>query len=317
MALVEAIATSVPALLIGLLLFFAASATVLQRRIPKDETALADRIESLLPLTQCAQCGHPGCRPYAEAVAEGAAIDLCPPGGPDLIAQLEELMGDQAPRSASVTSAQPKPLVAVIDPAACIGCTLCLDPCPVDAIVGAQGFMHTVIEQECTGCELCIAPCPVDCISLTAGRPSQPVESPPLLGKGCINCGQCIAACPVALAPDQLLKLSAAQDWEAAEAIDLQRCIECRLCDRVCPSEINLAARFGHAKQMGRTLQAETLEKSRIKARFNAHETRLIARQSEADERRAKRLARLRSNAGAAADADATTSAADTNHGQS
>jgi electron transport complex protein RnfB len=309
MALMEAITTSVPGLIVGLLLFFAAAATWIQRRIPKDETALADRIESLLPLTQCAQCGHPGCRPYAEAVAEGAAIDLCPPGGPDLVAELKDLMGDQAPVTSSVTAPEPTSLVAVIDPAACIGCTLCLDPCPVDAIVGAQGFMHTVIEKECTGCELCIAPCPVDCISLVAVEPPKAVQAPPLIGKGCINCGQCIDACPVALAPDQLLKLSAAEDWEAAEAIDLQRCIECKLCDRVCPSEINLAARFGYAKHMGRTQRAETLEKNRIKARFEAHETRLIARQSEADQRRAKRLARLRPNPSPAEDADKSTSA--------
>ena len=154
---------AVPALLVTLLGFFALAASVLQRRIPKDTNALADRIERMLPLTQCAQCGHPGCRPYAEAVAAGEAIDLCPPGGVELIAQLKDLMGDDAPQSHGDMATAPPIVVAVIDEAACIGCTLCLDPCPVDAIVGAQGFMHTVIEQECTGCELCIAPCPVDC----------------------------------------------------------------------------------------------------------------------------------------------------------
>jgi electron transport complex protein RnfB len=301
----ELFVNPVPGLLVGLLFFFALSAWALQRRIPKDETALVDRIESMLPLTQCAQCGHPGCRPYAEAVADGAAIDLCPPGGPELIAQLKDLMGDQAPLTANVMAPEPAPLIAIIDPAACIGCTLCLDPCPVDAIVGAQGLMHTVIESECTGCELCIAPCPVDCIRLEPGPLPKVVQQPPLLGKGCINCSQCIEACPVALAPDQLLKLSVAQDWDAAEAIDLQRCIECKLCDRVCPSEINLAARFGHAKQMGRMRQAEIQEKNRIKARYAAHEIRLVARQSEADERRSARLARLRGKAKGIGDANA------------
>ncbi len=307
----------VSGLLVGLLFFFALFAWMLQRRIPKDETALADRIESMLPLTQCAQCGHPGCRPYAEAVADGAAIDLCPPGGTDLIAQLKDLMGDQAPMTANAVASKPQPLIAIIDPAACIGCTLCLDPCPVDAIVGAQGFMHSVIEAECTGCELCVAPCPVDCIRLEPGPLPKTLQPPPLLGKGCINCGQCIEACPVALAPDQLLKLSTAEDWDAAEAIDLQRCIECKLCDRVCPSEINLAARFGHAKQMGRMRQTETHEKTRIKARYAAHEIRLVARQSEADERRSARLARLRGKAKGAGDANATASALDTGRGQS
>ncbi len=301
MALLEVMVTPVPALLIGLLVIFAAAATLITRRIPRDDSALADRIESLLPLTQCAQCGHPGCRPYAEAVAAGEAIDLCPPGGADLIAQLKDLMGDQAPTSAGAATAEPQALIAVIDPGACIGCTLCLDPCPVDAIVGAQGFMHTVIDSECTGCELCIAPCPVDCISLTEIRLPAPESAPPLVGKGCINCGQCADACPVTLQPDQLLKLGQAQAWEAAETIDLQRCIECGLCDRVCPSEINLTARFGYAKGAARQLRHEAGEKRRIKARYVAHETRLRNRQSDADQRRAKRLAQLRQGRGGSA----------------
>jgi electron transport complex protein RnfB len=267
---------------------------LLQRRIPKDTNALANRIERMLPLTQCAQCGHPGCRPYAEAVAAGEAIDLCPPGGVELIAQLKDLMGDDAPQTHGDMATAPPIVVAVIDEAACIGCTLCLDPCPVDAIVGAQGFMHTVIEQECTGCELCIAPCPVDCISLET-QPATLAPAPtPLLGRGCINCGQCIDACPIALQPDQLLKLSNAQEWAAAEALDLQRCIECGLCDRVCPSEINLAARFTDAKRTAAMQTAVAAEKQRIKTRYTAHQQRLIAVQSQADNRRADRLAKLR-----------------------
>ena len=285
---------AVPALLVTLLGFFALAASVLQRRIPKDTNALADRIERMLPLTQCAQCGHPGCRPYAEAVAAGEAIDLCPPGGVELIAQLKDLMGDDAPQSHGDMATAPPIVVAVIDEAACIGCTLCLDPCPVDAIVGAQGFMHTVIEQECTGCELCIAPCPVDCISLET-KPAPLAPAPvPLLGRGCINCGQCIDACPVALQPDQLVKLSNAQEWAAAEALDLQRCIECGLCDRVCPSEINLAARFTDAKRTAAAQTAVEAEKQRIKTRYTAHQQRLIAVQHQADNRRADRLAKLR-----------------------
>ncbi len=285
---------SVPALLVTLLGFFALTATLLQRRIPKDTNALADRIERMLPLTQCAQCGHPGCRPYAEAVAAGEAIDLCPPGGVELIVQLKDLMGDDAPQNHVDMATEPPIVVAVIDEAACIGCTLCLDPCPVDAIVGAQGFMHTVIEQECTGCELCIAPCPVDCISLET-QPATLAPAPtPSLGRGCINCGQCIDACPIALQPDQLLKLSNAQEWAAAEALDLQRCIECGLCDRVCPSEINLAARFTDAKRTAAMQTTVAAEKQRIKTRYTAHQQRLIAIQSQADDRRADRLAKLR-----------------------
>lgn len=284
----------VPALLVTILGVFATAASLLRRRIPKDTESLADRIEQMLPMTQCAQCGHPGCRPYAEAVADGAAIDLCPPGGGELVHQLHELMGDNAPLSQPCALAEPQRLIAVIDPAACIGCTLCLDPCPVDAIVGAQSFMHSVIVDECTGCELCVAPCPVDCISLETLPAPAPRLTVPTLGRGCINCGQCIDACPVTLQPDQLLKLCNAKDWESAGELELQRCIECGLCDRVCPSEINLAARFTHGKQVAAEQLALKAEKQRIKSRFEGHQQRLIAIQSSAEDRRAQRLAKLR-----------------------
>jgi len=123
------------------------------------------RVNDLLPQTQCAQCGYPGCRPYAQAiVSSDAAINLCPPGGDATIQRLAELLGKEA-----LALAEPAPAgrsVAIIDEALCIGCTHCRNACPVDAIVGAHQLMHTIIESECTGCELCIAPCPVDCISL-------------------------------------------------------------------------------------------------------------------------------------------------------
>ncbi len=131
-------------------------------RLPEDDTALVDAIEATLPHTQCAQCGYPGCRPYAEAVAQGEALDLCPPGGAATLIALKEIMGDKG----SKTIADPLQLLAVIDEARCIGCALCIPPCPVDAILGTNKFMHTVLAQHCTGCELCIAPCPVDCISM-------------------------------------------------------------------------------------------------------------------------------------------------------
>ena len=291
---------TVPALLIGLLGFFAITVSWLRRRLPQDTQSLANRIEQMLPLTQCAQCGHPGCRPYAEAVATGAALDWCPPGGTELVAALKDLMGDGAAMANSADMITPSPMIAAIDEAACIGCTLCLDPCPVDAIVGAPGFMHTVIADQCTGCELCIAPCPVDCISLLPqgqnARSTQAgmTQDIPLLGRGCINCGQCIDACPVALQPDQLLKLSNADAVTEAVDLELQRCIECGLCDRVCPSEINLSARFTQAKRRAAVTDAAAAEKLRIKARFEAHQARLQAQQSATEKRRAQRLARLR-----------------------
>lgn len=136
----------------------------ISERVPAKDDDLVTAIDELLPQTQCAQCGYPGCRPYAEAVAKNeAAINLCPPGGDVTIRRLAELLGrDVVPHE----SPAPEPQVAVIDEARCIGCLHCRNACPVDAIIGAQSLMHTVIAAECTGCELCIAPCPVDCIDL-------------------------------------------------------------------------------------------------------------------------------------------------------
>jgi electron transport complex protein RnfB len=134
------------------------------RAFPADSSALVDAVDKLLPQTQCAQCGYPGCTPYAAAIVDlQAPINLCPPGGETTVARLAELLGREP-----LPLAEPpaRHAVAVIDETLCIGCTHCLAACPVDAIVGAQQLMHTVIEAECTGCELCIAPCPVDCIDM-------------------------------------------------------------------------------------------------------------------------------------------------------
>ncbi len=135
--------------------------------LPTDSSDIVEQVNDLLPQTQCAQCGYPGCRPYASAVVAGdAAINLCPPGGDSTVRQLAELLGrDVLPL---VETADVGLLVAVIDESLCIGCTHCRGACPVDAIVGAHQLMHTIIEAECTGCELCVAPCPVDCISMRA-----------------------------------------------------------------------------------------------------------------------------------------------------
>ena len=129
---------------------------------------LIERIDSILPQTQCRQCGFLGCMPYAEAIAAGSAgINQCPPGGEAGIQQLADLLGvNPIPLNATNGMTRLK-AVALIDEQDCIGCTLCIDACPVDAIVGAAKQMHTVIEAECTGCELCLAPCPVDCIRMT------------------------------------------------------------------------------------------------------------------------------------------------------
>jgi Na+-translocating ferredoxin:NAD+ oxidoreductase subunit B len=130
-------------------------------------STLAQRLDALLPQTQCTRCGYDGCRPYAEAMAQGRAQpNRCPPGGEAVIGALADALG-VAPLAldAEVGSATP-PLVARIEEDACIGCTKCIQACPVDAIVGASKLMHTVIAAWCTGCELCVPPCPVDCIEI-------------------------------------------------------------------------------------------------------------------------------------------------------
>ncbi|WP_338724573.1 electron transport complex subunit RsxB [Pseudomonas tolaasii] len=126
---------------------------------------LIQRIDALLPQTQCGKCGHPGCKPYAEGIALGEAINKCPPGGEETIAGLAQLL--RVPVLDLDTSRGEAPAqVAYIREAECIGCTKCIQACPVDAIVGAAKLMHTVIMYECTGCDLCVAPCPVDCIEM-------------------------------------------------------------------------------------------------------------------------------------------------------
>jgi electron transport complex protein RnfB len=143
--------------------------------VPNSPTqSLADRIEDLLPQTQCTKCGYPACRPYAEAVADGTAnYNQCPPGGAEGIARLASLLGKPVIPLNPVNGVErPRP-VAVIDEALCIGCTLCIQACPVDAIVGAAKQMHTVMSELCTGCDLCVAPCPVDCIAMVEVTPGK------------------------------------------------------------------------------------------------------------------------------------------------
>ncbi len=130
-------------------------------------SSLVDRIDALLPQTQCTKCGYPACRPYAEAIANGEAdINRCPPGGEAGVGKLAALLGREAkPLDLSRGVEQPR-RVALIDEARCIGCTLCIQACPVDAIVGAARLMHTVVTELCSGCDLCVPPCPVDCIEM-------------------------------------------------------------------------------------------------------------------------------------------------------
>ncbi len=298
-------------------------------RFKDDDNELIDAIDALLPQTQCAQCGYPGCRPYAEAVAAGAAIDLCPPGGTATFEALKALLG----RGGGTSPPAPEPVLARIREADCIGCFLCIRACPVDAVIGAPGFMHTVIEDECTGCELCVPACPVDCIDLFAAaqdttvlnhqrdthrpgkrdthRPGidrfatdthQPEIPPPPRMRAerapgvqpCIGCNRCEPVCPADLAPRELLWLSAAGKWDAAMGLGLDRCIECRRCDRACPSDIPLAGIFADGKRVLADTAARNAQAAHAKARFEARAARLAAEQDASQARRAQRLARQR-----------------------
>ncbi len=128
---------------------------------------IADQIDAILPQTQCGQCSFAGCRPYAEAIAAGEAeINRCPPGGEATMLALADLLGREPVEMSDEAAVQQVKSVALIREAECIGCTLCLQACPVDAILGAAKQMHYVIEEECTGCELCLPPCPVECIDM-------------------------------------------------------------------------------------------------------------------------------------------------------
>ncbi len=134
-----------------------------------ESSPVVENIDKLLPQTQCGQCTYAGCRPYAEAIATGEApINLCPPGGDNTIQALADLLDVEVLALNEESTLDEGSIVAIIDEQTCIGCTLCIQACPVDAILGAAKQMHTVIESECTGCELCIAPCPVDCIEMVS-----------------------------------------------------------------------------------------------------------------------------------------------------
>lgn len=155
-----------------------------QRKIAEvNQTAnyqLVEKINALLPQTQCAQCGYPGCKPYAEAIANGVPINQCPPGGEATIEALASLLGESIlPLNTAFGSAQesPYPRVALIREEECIGCAKCLEACPVDAILGTNKMMHTVIAAECTGCDLCLPPCPVDCIEMIHYRQPIPFKA--------------------------------------------------------------------------------------------------------------------------------------------
>ena len=148
------------ALIFGLILGYASV------RFKVESDPLVEQIDEILPQTQCGQCGYPGCKPYAQAIADGDDINKCPPGGEATIKKLAELMGVEVKSLDAAHGMEDVKKVAFIREDECIGCTKCIQACPVDAILGAAKQMHTVIVDECTGCDLCVEPCPVDCIDM-------------------------------------------------------------------------------------------------------------------------------------------------------
>lgn len=159
---IAVIAITLMGLIFGLILGYAS------RRFAVAEDPIVEKIEELLPQSQCGQCGYPGCRPYAEAVGNnGAKINLCAPGGEAVMQKIATLLNvDPQPIEGDEAALAPVRMLAVIDEANCIGCTKCIQACPVDAIVGATRAMHTVMSDLCTGCNLCVDPCPTSCIDL-------------------------------------------------------------------------------------------------------------------------------------------------------
>lgn len=160
------ISLGVLALIFGLILGYAA----IKYRV--EGNPIVEQIDAILPQTQCGQCGYPGCRPYAEAIANGDDVNKCPPGGEATVKELADLMGVEAKPLAGGEAKEPIKTVAYIREDECIGCTKCIQACPVDAIIGATRQMHTVLIDECTGCDLCVEPCPVDCIDMLPVEPT-------------------------------------------------------------------------------------------------------------------------------------------------
>ncbi len=159
--------TSALIALVGLSLLFGAVLGFAAVRFKVEGNPIVDQIDTLLPQTQCGQCGFPGCRPYAQAIVNGEAINKCPPGGQNTINALADLLDVEAPQlDAEHGTESDVKKVAYIREDECIGCTKCIQACPMDAILGAAKQMHTVIADECTGCDLCVEPCPVDCIDM-------------------------------------------------------------------------------------------------------------------------------------------------------
>ncbi|MBN4075664.1 electron transport complex subunit RsxB [Gammaproteobacteria bacterium AH-315-E17] len=277
--------------LVLIAVFFGALLGFAAQKFKVSTNPLIDQINALLPQTQCAQCGYPGCKPYAEAINSGVAINLCPPGGENTIIQLANLL-DMEPLPLNLENDKEEVLkVAIIREEECIGCTFCIQACPVDAIVGAAQQMHSVIAAECTGCELCEAPCPVDCIDFITldSMPIKPLPEKSLSEQACIRCGLCVDVCPVDLLPQQLYWFAQGKAYDKAKEHRLMDCIECGLCHAVCPSHIPLVQYYQSAKLAIRHQDEKHQQAQLIKQRFDTREQRLAKEKALAEQRRQAR----------------------------
>ncbi len=273
------------AIIFGALLGFAAE------KFKVITNPIINQINALLPQTQCAQCGYPGCKPYAEAISAGEAINFCPPGGENTIIELANLLDMEPIPLNQKKGKEEVQKVAIIREEECIGCTFCIQACPVDAILGAAQQMHSVIAEECTGCALCEAPCPVDCIDFiplsSVLLKTLPEKS--LSEQACIRCGLCVDACPVDLLPQQLYWFSQGKAYDRAIEHRLMDCIECGLCHAVCPSHIPLVQYYQAAKSAIHNQEVKHHQAQLVRQRFEFREQRLAKEEVFAEKRRQAR----------------------------
>ena len=259
---------------------------------PADDS-LVSKVNALLPQTQCAQCGYPGCKPYAQAIVKNnAPIELCPPGGQTTILALSRLLGRETPSKQFISDETSR--VARIREPDCIGCTLCIKACPVDAIIGAHEYMHSVIEQYCTGCELCVAPCPMDCIEMIEMKPDKVSDKAIKIETACIHCDRCNDICPVDLAAHNLYQLIQACNIDAATDEGLSDCILCGSCDTVCPSHIPLTQIYRNAKHQHQDISEQRRHAALAQSRYETRNTRLLQRELKTQQSWQKQKERLK-----------------------
>lgn len=277
------------------------------KRWSPGQNQLIAAIESKLPQTQCGQCQYPGCHAYAVAVAEGESIDLCPPGGETTLGELSRLLnrpaGAQDRTEADIDLSKTPTQIAKIREPECVGCAVCISVCPVDAIIGAQGFMHGVLQDQCTGCELCVPACPVDCIDMLerpkgSFAPRALRKQPSLEPLGCIRCDRCDQVCPRDIPVRELW-------WSIRQGLDeempgpgAQDCIACGLCDASCPSGISLATPILAQAARDRERKELREQATRAAALYDTTNLRRSQATNTAESRRRARLQKRKKQQG-------------------